>query len=381
MESQIKRTAEGKSKINILSSGLKTPKQSRDPHALQDTALIYRTLFDQSPYAIMIFSMDPPETIDFNNRAAERLGYSRDEYKKLNFFTDVIASASEEQAKARLRSITIGQSQKFNAIHRTKSGELLDVEVITKLIDVSGRPMYVTIFRDITEELKRENALIKSHEELTNLVNYIEKAREEERTRAALEIHDEIGSALTRMKIDVSRLMSSISALDEVTAHQLDNLSTSIDGCINSAQHISSMLRPSILDDLGLEASVAWLVKDFMKHSHIECHLRSSHINIKVSRMVATTVFRILQESLTNVARHARASEVNVNLDYTRGHLALKISDNGKGIDMGELHSAKSFGLIGMRQRAKSVGGKLTIKREGQRGTTVKLMIPGETGA
>ena len=234
----------------------------------------------------------------------------------------------------------------------------------------------LTVVTSIVDRLQRQNALLqRSLDDLRALSARLEQVREEERTRVAREIHDELGQALTSIKIDVASLIRDLPE----DRHQLVDRAASIlrlaDQTIQSVRELATELRPSILDDLGLVAAVEWAAKDFQARTGIRCRLNVGDANIEIDPERATALFRILQETFTNIARHARATEVEVRLARDAGWLLLEVHDNGVGFDSEQRRPDRSLGLLGMRERALLAGGELTLQSAPGQGTTVKVRV------
>jgi len=232
---------------------------------------------------------------------------------------------------------------------------------------------------EILENSKR--ALQASNDQLRRLAARLQIVREEERERIAREIHDELGQYLTAIKMDVSFVKKNISINESINkekeiSQELDSILTMIDTTVNTVRKIATELRPEILDELGLKEAIAWEAQQFQDRMRIKCTFLSEIDDINLDRDCAVVVFRILQEALTNVARHANATQVFLNLSNRDGFLELQIQDNGRGVSQDEINNSKSLGLLGMRERALMFGGEVQIKGENGKGTTVTLRIP-----
>jgi signal transduction histidine kinase len=226
------------------------------------------------------------------------------------------------------------------------------------------------------ERLRAHEKLRISQIALRNLSLYLQTAREEERTRIAREIHDELGQALTALKMDLSWLKKRVSPEQDSLKAKTATMEGVIDGTMQTIQRLSGELRPGILDDLGLAAAIEWQGGEFEKRTGIPCRVQVSPEEITLDRERATAVFRIFQEALTNVARHAEATEVTATLETREGAVALEVADNGRGITEGELASPRSFGLLGIRERVLFLGGAVAISGTPGKGTTVRVEIP-----
>ncbi|HZM85637.1 MAG TPA: PAS domain S-box protein [Blastocatellia bacterium] len=238
----------------------------------------------------------------------------------------------------------------------------------------------LSINRDVTERRHAEQQLKESREQLRALSAHLQSVREEERTVIAREIHDELGQALTGLKMDLSYLQKTLtrvktSELDRLTDTTV-SMSKLVDATIQTVRKIATDLRPGILDDLGLVAAIEWQAQDFQKRTGITCKFSPGVDDLDIDRDRSTASFRIFQETLTNVARHSGASAVAVSLDRRGDALALEIKDNGKGISEADISGRGSLGLLGMRERAQLLGGELKISGAPGEGTTVIVRIP-----
>jgi len=216
----------------------------------------------------------------------------------------------------------------------------------------------------------------RSFDQLRALAARLQSIREEERKRVAREIHDQLGQALTAIKLDLSSLVRGLPTAPSPLSEKGTPLLRLVDETIESVRRISTELRPGMLDDLGLAATVEWAAEEFESRTGTKCLLDLATEQFSVDSETATAVFRIFQETLTNVARHASASEVKIRLAEENGDLTLEVHDNGRGIREDELANANSLGVLGMRERALLLGGTLTIRGEPGQGTTVRIRIP-----
>jgi signal transduction histidine kinase len=224
---------------------------------------------------------------------------------------------------------------------------------------------------------RAEEQLRESHEQLRALSIYLQSVREEERTRIAREVHDELGQALTSCKLDLSWLATKLPKELKPLIEKTKTLSAHIDSTIQMVRRISAELRPGVLDHLGLAAALEWQANEFQNRTGIKCDVRADVNEPQLEQNASTTLFRIFQETLTNIIRHAGATHVTVDLKERDGRIHLAISDNGRGISRTEINDPKSMGLLGMRERAALLGGLFKIGRMPRgEGTEVKVSIP-----
>jgi PAS domain S-box-containing protein len=277
-----------------------------------------------------------------------------------------------------------------------KDGSQFPIWLSTALVkNERGAPIaMVGIIRDITERRRAEAALRTAHIELEVLVqertaelrmineqlsmfsSYLQEAREKERTSIAREIHDELGQALTALKMDLSWLRKRLPKNQKSLLVKEESMSELVESTIQTVKKISAELRPGILDHLGLTAAIEWQADDFQKRTGIRCRVSIVPEEIVPDRDRSTVIFRIFQETLTNIVRHAKATKVSVKLEQEDAGLVLEVKDNGRGITEEQLSDPKSLGLMGIRERAAYCGGKVIINGTRNRGTTVTVHIP-----
>jgi len=234
------------------------------------------------------------------------------------------------------------------------------------------------VYNDITAAKKAEEAILQMNEQLRNLSGHIQKIREEERTSIAREIHDDLGQQLTGIKFALSALKNKnakefqLKPIEESTYEML----AMVDMAIISVRRIAKKLRPGVLDDLGLEAAIEWQAKEFEERTKVKCRLNSKLNEQNFNKDINTAVFRIFQESLTNILRHSKATNVDVKLFIENDNLVLEIIDNGVGISDERKNNLSSLGLLGMHERATYLGGEFTIEKHKEAGTIVTVKIP-----
>jgi len=262
------------------------------------------------------------------------------------------------------------------AIETLKSGAT-DYVLKTKLSRLV--PAVERALRETEDRRRRKRAVEKlrqSHQQLRALTAYLQHIREEERTRIAREVHDELGQALTGLKMDISWIASRLPRKCRELVERARVVSSHIDATIQTVRRIATELRPGILDDLGLEAAVEWQANEFEKRTGIKCVAQSEITETQRDEDFNTAAFRIYQELLTNILRHAGATRVDVRLSEESDRLILIVHDNGRGITDEEIASTRSIGLLGMRERAELLGGEIRFEGTPGIGTRVTVSLP-----
>ncbi len=252
----------------------------------------------------------------------------------------------------------------------TRTRRIFSKDEATFLKDVAN------VLSQAIERKTVEARLRKSREDLRALAARLQSVREEERTLLAREIHDEFSGTLAELKMDLSLISSRIDPKEAVITQKIGTMNALIDSTLDSVRNVAARLRPGVLDDLGLIAAIEWQARDFQKRFGIQCELNLEPEELCLKREQATAIFRIFQETLTNVARHAKATTVWITLKEQPGQLTLSVRDDGRGISEEEIFSSTSLGLLGMRERALVFGGEVLITSAPREGTTVTLKMP-----
>lgn len=264
------------------------------------------------------------------------------------------------------------------AIETLKSGAT-DYVLKTKLSRLN--PAVVRALREADERAQHRRAeaeLRESHQRLRALSIYLQTVREEERTKIAREVHDELGQALTSCKLDLAWIANKLPRELRPLQDKTRALTAHIDSTIQTVRRISTELRPGVLDHLGLVAALEWQANDFQNRTGIRCDVRNNlSPETALEQQLSTTLFRIFQETLTNIIRHAGATRVEVDLRVLDGRITLEVKDNGRGITKAEISNTKSMGLLGMRERASLMGGTFRVRRVPRSGgTKVSVTVP-----
>lgn len=261
--------------------------------------------------------------------------------------------------------------------NQLQASQALIAELETRLTLLTNQLLVANarLEREIADRTDMEDEFHRSTEQLRELSARLQSVREEERTHLARAIHDELGQALTGLKMDVAWLQKHLDQEQPVLLDKTQVMSDLTDVIIKTVRRIATELRPGILD-LSLVATIEWQLQEFQYRSGIESKLISAPEETTLDVDGATAVFRIFQETLTNVARHAQATRIEVNVEENATFLTLQVWDNGRGITEGEIQSPKSIGLLGMRERARLRAGEVHFQGLPDQGTTVTVRLP-----
>ncbi len=247
---------------------------------------------------------------------------------------------------------------------------------IYPFVDDTGNVLGIsTIVRDKTEAIKAQKAIIESEKQMRKLAVHIDTVREEERKQIAFAIHDELGYALTAIKMDITWLQKRLDLSQNNLEIRMKEMLKLIDMAIQKVKTIASNLRPSILDHFGLIAAIEWQASEFQRRTAIRCKVSINKPDLIVPEKLRTPIFRIFQEALTNITRYAKASRVDVMIEYTNEIFTMEVIDNGVGIPVEKVHDHSSFGLLGIREKASSIGGEASITGKPGEGTKVSLSV------
>ena len=339
-----------------------------------------RSIVESAMDAVII--VDETQRIVLFNRAAEQLfGRSRDQ---------VIGAPLDGLLPARFRGAHHGHIEKFGRTGITSrrmgdvttlwalraDGSEFPIEAAISQASEGGRRYYTVILRDITRRKQAGDALKAQQQELRELSARVLEAREEEKTRIARELHDELGQLLSALKMDLSWMRERLSVRELL--EKANEMAALLDQTVSATRRISADLRPLMLDDLGLADAASWLVQEFAKRSGVVCDIRlmAPDSMAGVSKNVSTALYRALQESLTNIARHSGAKNAWVMFSVEDGAILLEVEDDGRGISAEDLAKVRSLGLKGMRERFAYLGGGLEISSPPRGGTRLRIRLP-----
>ncbi|MDX2043341.1 MAG: PAS domain S-box protein [Acidobacteriota bacterium] len=365
----------------LLVSCYDITERKRVEKALRESEEHYRLLFEHSFAGIARMSIDG-KLLVCNDSMARMFG----------------CNSPEELIKADDSIFYFDLSERQRLIDELVSkGSLKNREFLMSRVD--GSPVWVLInasvfcaneesdpvlegvVLDITERKQTEQQLQQLYQQSRTLLARLETVREEERIRISREIHDNLGQILTGLKLDFSWLekrlvRSSDENLLRKTGSKMKEIAELLEEAIQTVRNIATELRPGVLDTLGLRAAIIWQAKEFERRTNINCVIELGREPQNLTEDMATALFRIFQEILTNITRHSKASKVKIELAEVDGELLLTVNDNGIGISDEDRRNSKSLGLLGMRERAQIFGGRVTVKGEPKRGTTVQVKMP-----
>lgn len=348
--------------------------RKRAEEALRASEERFAKIFHLSPFRMGILRIRDGVVLEVNESWTKGTGFSRAEVinESLFKFSSAMGPGMADKIRHLLKSPKphISLEVRFTS----KDGREVIANTSAVMCDLDGEVCYLWVANDITEQKHAEDAL-------RALSARLHSAREEEGTRIAREIHDELGGILTGLKWDLEKIDNTLNSPSDGSRlfeihNRISSMTGLIETTINTVRRIASELRPGVLDDLGLVPAIEWQIEQFQARSGLKCHWTNNASEIELSRERATAVFRILQEILTNVLRHARASNLYVKLGRNKNYFELEVKDDGKGITVSQRRNSNSLGLLGMKERALLVGGEVRITGKEGGGTTVLVRVP-----
>ena len=321
-----------------------------------------------------IISVDEAQTIVMYNRAAERIfGWPSDQVlgQPLARLMPARFRAGHGQHVARfaLTGVTSRRMGDRTVIYGLRAnGEEFPMDAsISQLVSAEGR-LFTVILRDVTER-------VRAQQERSAFAAAAHTIREEEKSKVARELHDELAQSLTALKMDTDWVRDNVAVAPQQALQKLAEMMVLIDGAVASTRRIASDLRPLLLDDLGLVPAIEWLAGNFSQRHGVACRLSVAE-DLELQEPYATAVFRMVQESLVNVAKHAGATQVDVRVELRDGKILLEVSDDGKGFDVAAPRRPGSLGLMGLHERAELLEGTVTLTSTPGAGTRVDIRMP-----
>ncbi len=350
--------------------------------ALQKSQKDFRTFIDNSMLAICFFDADTQKILYSNSAFLQLLGYLPEEINSLVIYDFMMHP--KEAIKATLASLIKSEPIDIGErVWKRKDGSLVNMFISASgesrdnanIIFVSGQNI-TNLKKSEIEKGELINELRHKNLELHQLSSHLQNIREKERTHIAREIHDELGQMLTVQKMDIGWIRQKQNNTDKEVVSKLSEMLEFSDNIINTVRKISTELRPAIIDDLGLIAALEWKCGNFQDQTGIPCKFISYNEEEKFDANFSINVFRILQEILTNITRHAKAESVVVSIIQNEKELIMQITDDGIGIDSEAINKNKTLGITGMKERARLLNGELIINGKKNKGTQIELIIP-----
>jgi len=348
--------------------------RKRAEEALRASEERFAKIFHLSPFRMGILRIRDAVVLEVNDTWIRETEFSRDEVINQSIFKFLTSMEDSMVEKIRQLLKTPKPVVDMEVRFRSKSGREVIANTSAVMFNLDGEPCYLWVANDMTERKHAEEAL-------RALSARIRSTREEEGTRIAREIHDELGGVLTGLKWDLEKIDNTLDSSTDCShiseiRERISGMTGLIETTISTVRRIASELRPGVLDDLGLVAAIEWQIEQFQSRSGLTCHWTNNASEIQLSRERATAVFRILQEILTNVLRHARAANLYVKLRRSKHYFELEVKDDGEGITESQRMNTQSLGLLGMKERALLVGGEVRITGKEGGGTTVVVRVP-----
>lgn len=335
----------------------------------------YRLLFQENPLPMWTADYTTYKFSDVNESAIKHYGYTRSEFLKMTVF-----DLRPEEDRALLRERMKSHSFQYPKLgvwrHQKKDGTIIFVEIYAHKIEINGAEGRIVLAQDVTEKMEAQRSLQASRDELRQLSTHLELVREEERANIAREIHDELGQQLTGIKMDIAWIQKKCEDEDQTIKDKLSVMNNLVDETVQSIRRISYQLRPGMLDDLGLAAALEWQSNEFQARTGINCSFKANQEDATIDHQKSIGIFRIYQEALTNIARHAAATNVVAELQISENQLQMDIRDNGKGFNTEEISAKNTLGLIGMKERILIMNGQIKLESHPGTGTHIHINVP-----
>ena len=354
---------------------------------LSDTGETLQALVNAAMDAIVtidshqvIVLFNPAAEIMFGCAASEAIGLPLERFMPKHA-RDAHSGHLAEYRRSGSGSRMASPQREITGLH--SDGREFPIEATISKVSVGGQTLLTAILRDISDRRHSEQVMLASHAQLRELSDSLITVREAEQTRIARELHDELGQQLMRLRLDLSWLAGRLKDGQPELLSKVQDMKGMIAETVTSVRRITTELRPPLLDDLGFSAAAGWLVDDFSKRTGIEITTAIETIDALCDAHTASNLFRILQEALTNIVRHAQATRTWVNLRLADGFLLLTIQDNGKGLVRvdGDVRPIQGNGLVGIRERVLMLGGTVEIAGQPGQGTTISISVPFKSSA
>jgi PAS domain S-box-containing protein len=364
-------TNDGGRTVKLIGTALDVTGRRRAEDALRESEELYRQMFEKNWAVQLLIDPESGGIVDANQAACRFYGYSLNDLKAKRIAD--INTLPEKEVVEKMRQAALEKLNYFFFRHQLSSGEIRDVEVHSSPVNIQSRTFLYSIIHDVTERKLAEH-------ERSSLLRRLVTAHEDERRRIARELHDQLGQHLTALMLGLKSLEDADESSPSAKA-QIQRLTQLTDQLGREVHRLAWELRPAALDDWGLHTALSNYAEEWAERSGIKVDFHSNGLlERRLLPDIETTVYRIVQESLTNILKHAEASRVSVLLEYRQKRVMAIVEDNGRGFDVESLVNAPDtehrLGLIGMQERVALVGGTIDIESTSGTGTTIFLHIP-----
>ena len=340
----------------------------------------YRFMFHNNPQSNWIYDLETLAFLEVNETATTLFGYSKEEFLSMTL-KDICTPEDKSLLAENIKRISSSYNKSGEWRHVKKNGELIHVEIISHSVLFHGRESRHVLVHDITERKQTELALKSSKEQLRKFASHLQSVREEEKVALAREIHDDLGQIFVALKIDMGLLKQKVMKTTPIAESmeilpEFDDIINLIDHTIKTARRIMNGLRPELLEIHGFEGATKEYLRKFERRHAVICEFTCDIPYLKLDPQQSLSLFRILQETMNNIAKHANATRVNIHLKNREETLWMEIIDDGVGFDKRKSGREDSYGLIGMQERVVLLEGKLNITSKVGQGTTVRVEMP-----
>ena len=349
-------------------------KTNRD---LKENQLKYRYLFDHAPAHIIIWDPATLKVLEVNDMAKMAYGHGEREWKDMSI-ADFRPSEDQAELIQSASDITQGVGYPLEGIRRhiMKDGHVHYMYIVAHIIQYEGRKAVMTLAEDVTERYLAEENVRIMNEHIKGLNKHMETVREEERARLAREIHDELGQYVTILKMDISWIDKKLNITDPDIRERFTKIYEHIGTTVNNIRRIITDLRPPLLDDAGILSTIEWHLTGVEARTGIKCTLSASDTELRIGQSESIVIYRIYQEAITNILKHAQATAITVVIRISDGVFRMCIRDNGVGFDPDKAASGPTYGILGMKERAASLQGGIYIDSTAGGSTSIIMVIP-----
>lgn len=357
--------------IGLLAT-YESAQQAGEAPAGDATAIPFRGLVEQSIVGLYVIQDGYFQYV--NPRYAQMYGYTEREMVGTQPVLHWVLADDHAMFNENMRRRLTGEVQsiryRLRGLHR--DGRLIDMEAHGTRFSYRGRPAVIGVQIDVSEQARVERELRESETHLRELTAHLQRVREDQRRRIAREIHDVLGGTLTALRMDLEWSQRNL-ARNEADGVRLADMLNLADEALETVRKVSADLRPGVLDNLGLIAAIDWQAREFRRRTGVDGRLDIVPLRLALDETRATAIFRIFQEALTNVARHAGATQVDIGVRMNQGDLEIAVDDNGSGITTDQIRSRSSYGIMGMFERAREIGAVLELAGRADGGTRMRL--------